>query len=201
MLGGDQRRVAMTCSLLFTLPGTPILRYGEEIGMGDDLSQPGRDAVRTPMQWTNEEANAGFSNAPPEKLTRPLIRGGPFGYEKVNVEVQERDRESLLGRIEQMARARKHCPEIGWGGCEVIETGEPSVFAHALTWEGQTLVAVHNLADKPVEFSLKWDGWGKRPLHPLIGDEEGEELDARERIRLNPYGYRWIRAGAEVAGR
>jgi maltose alpha-D-glucosyltransferase/alpha-amylase len=110
MLGGDLRRVAMTYSMLFTLPGTPILRYGEEIGMGDDLSLPGRDAVRTAMQWTHEEANAGFSEAPPQRLARPVIRDGPFAFDKVNVEVQERDRESLLSRIEQMARARKKTP-------------------------------------------------------------------------------------------
>ena len=201
MLGGDLRRVAMTYSMLFTLPGTPILRYGEEIGMGDDLSLPGRDAVRTAMQWTHEEANAGFSEAPPQRLARPVIRDGPFGFEKVNVEVQERDRESLLSRIEQMARARKNCPEVGWGTCEVIETGEPSVLAHAITWDGQTLVALHNLADRAVEFSMKWDGWGRRTLHPLLGDDGVSEFDPRARVRLNPYGYRWIRAGSEIAGR
>jgi maltose alpha-D-glucosyltransferase/alpha-amylase len=201
MLGGDPRRVAMVYSLLFTLPGTPILRYGEEIGMGDDLSLPGREAVRTAMQWTNEEANAGFSDASPQRLARPVIRDGPFAFDKVNVEVQERDRESLLSRIEQMARARKNCPEVGWGTCEVIETGEPSVLAHAITWDGQTLVALHNLADRAVEFPMKWDGWGRRALHPLIGDDGVNESDPRGRVRLNPYGYRWIRAGSEIAGR
>ena len=202
MLDGDWRRVAMTYSLLFTLPGTPILRYGEEIGMGDDLALAGREAVRTSMQWTNEERNAGFSDAPPEKLSRPVIREGPFGFQKVNVEVQERDRGSLLGRIEQMARARKNCPEVGWGTCEVIETAEPSVFVHATTWHGQTLVAMHNLADRPVEFPLKWDGWGKRTLHPLISDDHYDAgPDPHERVRLNAYGFRWIRAGAEIAGK
>lgn len=202
MLEGDWRRVAMVYSLLFTLPGTPILRYGEEIGMGDDLSLPGREAVRTPMQWSNEEVNAGFSTAPREKLTRPIIREGPFDFRKINVEAQERDRGSLLGRIEQMARARKNCPEVGWGTCEVIETDEPAVFAHAMSWHGQALVALHNLADRAVEFPLSWNGWGERMLHPLIGDDGYEHgPDPHERVRLNPYGYRWIRAGAEIAGR
>ncbi|HEV2292211.1 MAG TPA: alpha-amylase family protein [Tepidisphaeraceae bacterium] len=202
MLDGDQRRVAMTYSLLFTLPGTPILRYGEEIGMGEDLSLPGRESVRTPMQWSSEEINAGFSVAPSEKLARPMIRDGPFGFQKVNVEAQERDRGSLLSRIEQMTRARKHCPEIGWGRCEVIKTQDPSVFAHAVTWQGQTLLAAHNLSDRPAEFSLNWEGLGKRALHPLISDDGHEDaVKLHGQVRLNPYGYRWVRAGAEVAGR
>lgn len=84
MLGNDRRRIEMAYALQFSLRGTPVLRYGEEIGMGEDLSLPGRQAIRTPMQWSFKE-NAGFSTAPPDKLVRPVIDKGEYGYQTVNV--------------------------------------------------------------------------------------------------------------------
>src|SRR5262245_64874004 len=88
MLDGDQRRLELAYSLMFTLPGTPVLRYGDEIGMGDDLSLPERNCARTPMQWSTEP-NAGFSRA--SKLPLPVISTGPYGYERVNAAEQRRD--------------------------------------------------------------------------------------------------------------
>ncbi len=96
MLGGDPRRVRMVYSLLFSLPGTPVLFYGEEIGMGENLDVPGRMAVRTPMQWTAAE-HGGFSTASADALPAPVVEGG-YGPEFVNVEAQRRDPESLLAR-------------------------------------------------------------------------------------------------------
>jgi maltose alpha-D-glucosyltransferase/alpha-amylase len=84
MLGGDRRRLAMAHSLMFALPGTPVIWYGEEIGMGEDLSQPDRWPVRGPMPWS-DEPNAGFSTAPPERLVRPVIDDPQFGFRQVNV--------------------------------------------------------------------------------------------------------------------
>ena len=95
MLGNDRRRIEMAYSLQFTLPGTPVLRYGEEIGMGDDLSLEERDAIRTPMQW-NGGTDAGFSTAPAKNLHHPVIRGVDFGHETANVQAQRRDPGSLL---------------------------------------------------------------------------------------------------------
>ena len=97
MLDGDERRLAMAHSLLFALPGTPIIRYGEEIGMGEDLSRPERLAVRTPMQWSNEP-NAGFSCVDTPKLAAPLIDEGKFGYQKLNVYAQTLREDSLLAK-------------------------------------------------------------------------------------------------------
>ena len=90
MLGGDSRRLELAYSLLFSLPGTPVLWYGEEIGMGEDLSLKERNTVRTPMQWSAEE-NGGFSTAPPEQQIRPIVHEGGFAYEHVNVAAQRRD--------------------------------------------------------------------------------------------------------------
>src|SRR4051794_22664078 len=92
---GNRRQLEMAYSLLLSLPGAPVLRYGDEIGMGDDLSLPERNAIRTPMQWSHEPG-AGFSTAPVEELVRPVVRGGPYGHERVNVEAQRRDPGSML---------------------------------------------------------------------------------------------------------
>jgi glycosidase len=117
MLNGDKRRLQLAYSLLFTLPGTPVLRYGDELGMGDDLRLKERNCGRTPMQWSTEP-NAGFSRA--KKTVLPVIAKGPYGYEKVNAADQRRDPESLLNWTERMIRMRKEVPELGWG--DAVET-------------------------------------------------------------------------------
>src|SRR5436190_6232072 len=114
MLGGDRRRLELAYSLQFTLPGTPVLRYGEEIGMGDDLALPERNAIRTPMQW-NDEQNGGFSSAPRDELVRPVISDGDYGFERLNVAAQGRDPSSLLSWMERMLPTLRECTELGTG--------------------------------------------------------------------------------------
>src|SRR5215510_15459807 len=109
---GNQLQLQLAYSPMFALPGTPALRYGDEIGMGDDLRLKERNSVRTPMQWS-EEPQAGFSTA--KKTCFPVINKGPYGFERVNVEAQRRDPDSLLNCIERMIRLRKESPELGWG--------------------------------------------------------------------------------------
>src|SRR5690242_14314081 len=118
MLGGDRRRLELAYSMMFTLPGTPVVRYGDEIGMGDDLSLPERNAARTPMQWSTEP-QAGFSKK--KRTILPVISEGPYGYEKVNVADQRRDPESMLNWTERIIRRRKECPEIGWGNFTILD--------------------------------------------------------------------------------
>ncbi len=196
MVGGDPRRVALAYSLLFTLPGTPVLRYGEEIGMGDDLSLDGRTSVRTPMQWSGE-AGGGFSTAPPDRFVRPVIAGGEYGYERVNVARQRRAPDSLLNRIERLIRARKECPEFGRGAWRVLETGEPAVFAQESRWKGGRALALHNLAGDECTVSLDRQDLGEGPLVELLGDRDYEAApDDAGGIRLGAYGYRWFRVGA-----
>lgn len=119
---GDRSHIELAYSLLFALPGTPVMRYGDEIGMGDDLSLNERDAVRTPMQWSSEP-NGGFTNA--QKAERPLIESGPFSYREVNVDRQRRDPNSLLNWTVRMIRLRKECPEIGWGEWTALPISPP----------------------------------------------------------------------------
>ncbi|BCJ60497.1 trehalose synthase [Micromonospora endophytica] len=126
MLGNDRRRIELAYSLQFSLRGTPVLRYGEEIGMGEDLSLHGREAIRTPMQWSSQP-NAGFSTAEAEKLVRPVIDQGEFGYEQVNVTLQRRDRNSLLSWFERMIRTLREAPEIGGGSTTHIDIPMPRV--------------------------------------------------------------------------
>jgi maltose alpha-D-glucosyltransferase/alpha-amylase len=191
MLGGDQRAIRMVYSLAFSLPGTPVLFYGEEIGMGENLEVEGRLAVRTPMQWSAER-NGGFSTADdPARLRRPLPTG-PFGPEHVNVAAQRRDPGSLLNWFERLIRRRRECPELGFGTLELLETGAPSVFAHRCDWDGSTIVAVHELAGQEVDVTLPVrDG---EALSDLFADAE-HPLPAT--LTLAPYAAHWFRVRRE----
>ncbi|PMB17274.1 trehalose synthase [Fischerella thermalis CCMEE 5319] len=192
MLGGDRRRIELAYSLLFSLPGTPLLRYGEEIGMGDDLSLPGRDSVRTVMQWSNAH-NGGFSTASPDALAQPVIKEGEYGYQRVNVATQQRDRDSLINWMERVIGIRKQCPQFGWGKWQILETDSECVFAHCCDWEGKAAIAVHNLSDKPCIARLQVQEY--KYLFDLFSDSEYEPLNGDgdlSSIPLEAYGYRWL---------
>jgi maltose alpha-D-glucosyltransferase/alpha-amylase len=187
---GDVRRLELAYSLVLSLPGTPVLRYGDEIGMGDDLRLKERAAIRTPMQWSAEQ-NAGFSTA--ETLVRPVVDRGPYGYEHVNVEQQRRDSGSLLQWTARMIRLRKQCPEIGWGESRVVPTGTRAVLALEYMWRGNTIVCVHNLDAEPHEAAMRVGGG---TLTNLIDVEElSSGSGGTHRVALEPYGYRWFRLG------
>jgi maltose alpha-D-glucosyltransferase/alpha-amylase len=189
---GDRRRLELAYSLLFSLPGTPVLRYGEEIGMGENLRLKERMAIRTPMQWTPER-NAGFSTA--ERLVRPVVEGGLFGYESVNVETLRRDRNSLLRWLIRMIRLRKECPEIGWGGWDIVPTGSRHVLALAHEWRGNVVLCVHNLDSEPHEAVFRLEGADR--LASLMEHEASDaDRSGRHRLPVEPYGYRWYRTGA-----
>jgi maltose alpha-D-glucosyltransferase/alpha-amylase len=193
MLEGGERWQEMVYSLLFSLPGTPVLRYGDEIGMGDDLSLPGRLGVRTPMQWSGAP-NGGFSAAPAERLVRPVVRGGPFGYERVNVDAQRRDPLSLLNFVLRLIRTRKETPEFGHGALTLLETGDPHVLAHACEGHGGLAMAIHNLSAEPCTARLVLDPADVPLLVDLLGDRAYEPiLSATPEFRLEGHGYRWLR--------
>lgn len=194
ILDGDLRRLKLAYSLMFTLPGTPVLYYGEEIGMGDDLSLPERYPIRLPMQWSNEQ-NAGFSTAPADQLIRHVLAEGKFGYEQVNVVQQRRDPDSLLNWMERAIRMRKQCPEFGWGKWQIIGTDHPCIFAHRCDWQDGAVMAVHNLSREAcsVTLSLKEN---ERRLIDLLGDKPYESIEGNSHtIPIEGYGYRWFRIG------
>jgi maltose alpha-D-glucosyltransferase / alpha-amylase len=193
MLNGERRRIAVAFSLMFALPGTPVLWFGDEIGMGEDLSLDERNAVRTPMQW-NSGPNGGFSRAEPADLVRPVVRGGSFGFETVNVACQRDDPHSLLEQVRRMIRERRAHPEIGWGPCEVVETGEPAVIGLRQTWQGNSVLTLHNLADHPVEIMPAIEDGAPTRVKTLVSDHEGQPVERIDQpIRLQPYGYCWLK--------
>ncbi|MES1026389.1 hypothetical protein ABN584_26170 [Gloeocapsa sp. BRSZ] len=153
MMNGERRRIELVYSLMFSLPGTPLVRYGEEIGMGEDLSLPGRNSVRTPMQWS-DAPNGGFSNAPADALVRSVIAQGEYGYQRVNVASEQRDPNSLINWMERLIRTRKQCQELGTGSWQILETDEPCVFAHCCESQ-RAVVVLHNLADRACSVTLK----------------------------------------------
>lgn len=122
MLGGDRRRIELAYVLQCTLPGTPVIRYGEELGMGESWRCPSATAIRTPMQWS-DEPSAGFSTAARKQLLRPVVSGGPFGFETCNVDAQRDDVTSLLAWFERVFRALRECPEFGAGRWDILDTG------------------------------------------------------------------------------
>src|SRR5690348_3100241 len=195
MLQGDRRRIELAYSLMMTLPGTPVIRYGDEIGMGDDLDLPERLPARTPMQWSTE-ANGGFSTH--EKTFLPVISSGAYAYEHVNVAAQRRDPDSLLNWTERIIRMRKEVPEIGWGDFAILRTGTREVLALRYQWRENTVVVIHNLAGEPCEIQLSVGLEGKensRLINLLSTNHSVADKSGRHRILLEPYGYRWYRAG------
>src|SRR6185295_5455722 len=170
MLAGDRRRIELAYSLMFTLPGTPVLRYGDELGMGDNLSLPERNCARTPMQWSTEP-HAGFTKS--GKPILPVISDGPYGYEHVNVAEQRRDPNSLLNWTERIIRMRKEVPEIGWGDFQVLPIRDPAVFAVRYDWRNNSVLFVHNLDSIPREiaFSTGLSGDQGRLLVNLLSED------------------------------
>jgi maltose alpha-D-glucosyltransferase/alpha-amylase len=190
---GDRRRIELAYSLLFSLPGTPVLRYGDEIGMGDNLRLRERMAIRTPMQWSAGH-QAGFSSA--DRTVAPVIQRGVYSADNVNVEQQWRDPSSLLRWTSRLIRARKACPEIGWGTWDIVPTRPPNVLAIEYAWRGTSLVCLHNLAGHPVEVSLRPSTDERGILANVITDEISTAgRDGVHRIDLDAYDYRWYRVG------
>jgi trehalose synthase len=193
MLDGDAARIRLVYSLMFSLPGTPVLFYGEEIGMGENLELPGRMAVRTPMQWT-EERNGGFSRAPDEAVQRPVPQGR-FGPGHVNVAQQRRDRDSLLSFMKQLVHTYRQSPELGWASeARILEQPHRAVLAHECRHDDRRLVAVHNLGPDPCRVALDLeDSAGARLVDILSGHELEWDGAGHVDIDLEGYGFHWIR--------
>jgi maltose alpha-D-glucosyltransferase/alpha-amylase len=195
MLGADSRRLELAYSLLFSLPGTPVLWYGEEIGMGEDLSLPERNSVRTPMQWSAEE-HGGFSSASPDRYIRPIVSEGGFAYKHVNVANQRRDPDSLMNVIERLIRLRKECPEIGLGQWHLLDSGAPSVLAHCCESRGQSILVLHNLSREPAIARLDLAQYQCDHLVDLLDDSGSAPVqEGCFETRIDGYGYHWYRIG------
>jgi maltose alpha-D-glucosyltransferase/alpha-amylase len=192
MLQGDRRRLELAYSLMMTLPGTPVIRYGDEIGMGDNLKLPERNCARTPMQWSTEP-HGGFTKN--DKPVLPVITAGPYGFEHVNVADQRREPNSMLNWMERIIRMRKEVPEIGWGDFSFIPTGAKEALAMQYDWRNNAVAFVHNLSGEPREIRLSVMLGEKNCVlvNLLSADHSQPDANGRHHILLEPYGYRWFR--------
>jgi maltose alpha-D-glucosyltransferase / alpha-amylase len=192
MLGGDRRRIELAYSLQLSMPGTPVIRYGEEIGMGDRLDLPEREAIRTPMQWDGT-AGAGFSRADPSQFAAPMVDGGEYAYQKVNVTDQRLDPNSLLTWFERTLHALRECEEIGSGDHEIIDAGPNHVMVHRATGRTGTTLFVHNLANRPCRLKLGFLHDPEQPPLNFVADSDYADDVDLDALDVAGYGYRWIR--------
>jgi maltose alpha-D-glucosyltransferase/alpha-amylase len=193
LLENDRRRIELLISLLLSLPGTPVLYYGDEIGMGDNVFLADRDGVRTPMQWSNDR-NAGFSKANPQSLYLPVVVDPQFHYETVNVEAQQANPNSLLWWIRRMIRRRRRHPALGRGSVRFLEPDNTQVLTYLREADDETVLVVANLSRHAqfVELDLS-EFVGRHPIELLGRTEFPAVGDFPYLLTLSPFGVYWFR--------
>lgn len=200
MLHGDPRRIRMAYSLMFSLPGTPVIFYGEEIGMGENPDLDKRHVVRTPMQWAGDETG-GFSSAPPSKLVAAPPSDG-YAPVHVNAADQLDDRGSLLHFFRDLTGRYRISPELGWGELEILDAGAPGILAHSVSADVGRMVAVHNFTDVPATVRIALPGEPEgASLVDLFGPDRMELADGDASFDVDAYGYRWLRVSRPGDGR
>jgi len=190
LLDNDQRKIRLAYSLLFTLPGSPILYYGDEIGMGDNIWLEDRNGVRTPMQW-EAKATAGFSEAPIGSFYAPVIDDELYGPARVNVDAQRGDPNSLLNVIRSMIAIRKQHQGFGWGGFKWLDLHNESIAAFQRTYGGETILAIHNVSNSNQIISYQTQKPVKT-LTDLLSEQEYFPVRDTFEIKLRPYQYLWL---------
>jgi maltose alpha-D-glucosyltransferase/alpha-amylase len=192
LLDNDRRKIELMDSLLFTLPGSPILYYGDEIGMGDNIWLFDRNGVRTPMQW-DDGPNAGFSNAPPEKLYAPLIAEAPYAPQQVNLARQKADPASLWNTLRRMIAVRKAHPAFVYGSLEWVGLEQKAIAAFWRASPAERLLALHNLSDRPQQVSIPLPAGARAAIDLLDELQPAPGLaGASISLTLAPYQYRWL---------
>ncbi|OGW82187.1 MAG: maltose alpha-D-glucosyltransferase [Omnitrophica bacterium RIFCSPLOWO2_12_FULL_44_17] len=193
LMDNGRRQMELLNSLLFSLPGTPIIYYGDEIGMGDNVYLGDRNGVRTPMQW-NGNKNAGFSTVDAEKLYSPVIINPVYGYQAINVEAQSMTHSSFLNWTKRMIRVRKSLKAFGRGTLEFLQHNNPKILAYMRTYEDETLLIVNNLSRyvQPVELDLKkYNRWEPLELWGNVKFPKIGELPYF--LTLGPHSFYWFR--------
>jgi maltose alpha-D-glucosyltransferase/alpha-amylase len=205
LLDNDRRKIELLNSLVFTMPGSPIIYYGDEIGMGDNVQLKDRDGVRTPMQWTMDR-NAGFSTCDPSHLYLPVVSDPVTGYQSINVESQKEMPHSLLHWMKRMIAARKRYPAFGRGTITFLRPANGKVLAYVRQHEGVALLLVHNLAGSAQSAELDLKAFsGSTPIE-LLGESRFPVVtELPYVVTLAPYGYYWLnllpeRTGKELYG-
>jgi maltose alpha-D-glucosyltransferase/alpha-amylase len=181
LLGNDQRRIRLAHSLLLTFIGSPVLYYGDEIGMGDNIWLDDRGGVRTPMQW-NDQKNAGFSTT--DRLYAPVVDDDVYGYQRLNVAAQQADPRSLLNWLKHALRVRREHPAFGRGSFEWLPSVSTSIAAYWRSLDDDRILVIHNLSDRtqPIEFSPPAQTWFDLLTNSQISPSS-----------LAPYEHLWLR--------
>lgn len=194
LLDNDQRKIELANSLLFTLPGSPIIYYGDEIGMGDDIWLPDRNGVRTPMQW-DSGPNAGFSSALPDRLYAPVLSADPYSPVTVNVADQRERPDSIFRRIRNMIAVRKSHSAFGCGDFTWISSGTNAVAAYLRSTQDESILVVNNLSGDPQTVLLTFPGMASDPVDLILGvhypQAKAERLSLP--LSLEPYQYLWLK--------
>jgi maltose alpha-D-glucosyltransferase/alpha-amylase len=197
LIDNDLRKAELLHSLLFSLPGSPIMYYGDEIGMGDNIYLGDRDGVRTPMQWTPDR-NGGFSRADFARLYLPPVLDPVYGYQAVNVEAQMRDASSILQWVRRLLQVRKQHAVFGQGSFEVLGAENPSVFAFVRQIDDDVVLCVYNLSRfaQPCELQLAaFEGYTP---HELLGRVPFPRIgELPYFVTLAPYGWFWFQLTKE----
>ncbi|HEX8319251.1 maltose alpha-D-glucosyltransferase [Longimicrobium sp.] len=192
LMENDRRKIELLNSILFTMPGSPIIYYGDEIGMGDNVWLGDRDGVRTPMQWSPDR-NAGFSRTEPERLYLPAISDAVYGYQSVNVEAQERSPFSLLNWTKRLVRVRKQHRAFGRGSITFLEPENPHVLAYIREYGEDVILVVNNLSGAAQAVRLDLTKYAGRIPVELLGDTAFLPIDETPyALTLSPYGFFWF---------
>jgi len=195
LLDNNRAKIELANSILFALPGAPIIYYGDEIGMGDNIWLFDRNGVRTPMQWTSEPG-AGFSAADPETFYAPLIDDETYGYQKINVAAQMADPNSLFHALKHMVAVRKANPVLGEGSYQFLRTGNKAVLANLRQSDQAAILAIHNLSDQEQTATLDLSDFAGRVPRDLLGRLAAslpEISTVPYSISLKPFDYFWLK--------
>ena len=198
LLDGDRRKIELLNSLLMSMPGTPIIYYGDEIGMGDNIFLGDRNGVRTPMQWSPDR-NAGFSKADPERLFLPPIMDPIYGYESINVESQLRQPSSLLNWMRRLIAARKAHPAFGRGTLTFLYPGNRKILAYLRSHDDETLLCVANMSQAPQSAELDLADYKGRVPVEMLGRSAFPPIgDLPYFVTLPGYGFYWFLLAEEA---
>jgi maltose alpha-D-glucosyltransferase/alpha-amylase len=193
LLENDHKRIEMLNSILLTFIGSPVIYYGDEIGMGDNIWLDDRDGVRTPMQW-DASPGAGFSEASPEAFCDPLIEDETYGYQKVNVEAQRRDASSLLNRLRRMIQVRKNYLVFGRGEMHLVDVKPKSVLSYVRSSVNETMLIFNNLSSESQDVTVDLSQYtGVAPIDVLTGKRLPEISKTPYSLKLVGYDYKWLR--------
>ncbi|ACD91401.1 trehalose synthase [Chlorobium limicola DSM 245] len=199
LMTNDRRRIELMNIMLLSLPGTPVLYYGDEIGMGDNYYLGDRDGVRTPMQW-NSDRNAGFSRANPQKLLLPVIIDPEYHYEAVNVEVQESNTNSLLWWMRHAIATARRYKSLSRGSIEFLQVNNPKVLIFTRTFEDETMLAVINLSRNAQAVTIDLSGYeGCIPEEVFSLNRFPKVRETPYMVALGAYGFFWLRLVRENA--